>query len=212
MKADITRDTFHPRRHFSEVITLQGRPVLDADLNEQAAIHRHYQRALAVDLIGPHGGPNDRPEFGEVQEARLGFDLIATITDELKKKLPENFSLGGNNVFLGPGRYWVYGLLCEAEDYFLLRPPDRPDPDHPVAVQPDLPTDLDLAHFNLEANKAYLVYLSVWERFETAARTSSVYWRGQPCGARRKSAGRGPVEAKGSPWSTTWNRFLGCRR
>ena len=35
---------------------------------------------------------------------------------------------------------------------------------------------------------------------------------GQPCGARRKSAGDGPVEAKGSFWSTTWNRFLGCRR
>ena len=31
-------------------------------------------------------------------------------------------------------------------------------------------------------------------------------------GARRKSTGDGPVEAKGSLWSTTWNGFLGCRR
>ena len=31
---------------------------------------------------------------------------------------------------------------------------------------------------------------------------------GKRRGARRKSVGDGPVEAKGSPWSTTWNGFL----
>ena len=35
---------------------------------------------------------------------------------------------------------------------------------------------------------------------------------GSAAGLRRKSGGDGPVEAKGSPWSTTWNRFLGGRR
>ena len=38
MKADLTRDTFHPLKHYSRVLMQQGRVQLDADMNEQAAI------------------------------------------------------------------------------------------------------------------------------------------------------------------------------
>ena len=36
MKADLTRNTFHPFRHFTQVLMQQGRVQLDADWNEQA--------------------------------------------------------------------------------------------------------------------------------------------------------------------------------
>jgi hypothetical protein len=38
MKADLTRDTFHPLKHYIRVLTQQGRVQLDADANEQTAI------------------------------------------------------------------------------------------------------------------------------------------------------------------------------
>ena len=47
MKADLTRDTFHPLKHYARVLTQQGRVQLDADMNEQAAIllrSRHAAR------------------------------------------------------------------------------------------------------------------------------------------------------------------------
>ena len=64
MKADLTRDTFHPRKHYTRVLTQQGRVQLDADANEQAAILLRYLRTLAADLIGPAGGPENNLGFG----------------------------------------------------------------------------------------------------------------------------------------------------
>ena len=44
MKADLTRDTFHPLKHYLRVLTQQGRVQLDADSNEQTAITLRYMR------------------------------------------------------------------------------------------------------------------------------------------------------------------------
>src|SRR5271169_2413959 len=93
MKADLTRDTFHPFKHFDRVLMQQGRVQLDADWNEQAAILLHYMRTLAADLIGPAGGP----------EANLGFGitpLVPMSTVDFK---------------IGFGDYYVDGLLCQAD-------------------------------------------------------------------------------------------------
>ncbi|MFE7525845.1 DUF6519 domain-containing protein, partial [Kitasatospora sp. NPDC057542] len=57
MHADFSRLTFRPGKHYSAVLTQQGRVQLDADANEQAAIERYQLRALAADLIGRRGGP-----------------------------------------------------------------------------------------------------------------------------------------------------------
>ena len=57
MKGDFTRNTFDPAKHYSRVLSQQGRVQLDADANEQAAILLHYLQTLAADLIGPAGGP-----------------------------------------------------------------------------------------------------------------------------------------------------------
>lgn len=87
MKSDITRDTFHPSKHFSRVISQQGRVMLDADNNEQTSILLHYLRTLAMDLIGPYAAPVMRP----------GFSLVS-----------EN-----DDVFITPGRYYVNGILVQ---------------------------------------------------------------------------------------------------
>jgi Family of unknown function (DUF6519) len=93
MKADLTRNTFNPFRRFERVLMQQGRVQLDADWNEQTAILLHYLRCLAADLIGPQGGPS----------ANWGFGVIP-----LTPPVPNDFQIG-------LGRYYVDGILCEAD-------------------------------------------------------------------------------------------------
>lgn len=93
MKADLTRDTFHPLKHYARVLTQQGRVQLDADMNEQAAILLRYLQTLAADLIGPAGGPAIAP----------GFEIIA-----LPAPNTSDFQIGFGN-------YYVNGLLCQAD-------------------------------------------------------------------------------------------------
>jgi hypothetical protein len=95
LKADLTRDTFNPFRHFDRVLMQQGRVQLDADSNEQAAILLHYLRCVAADLIGPQGGPS----------ANCGF-AVAPIP--LSPPVPNDFEIG-------LGRYYVDGILCQAD-------------------------------------------------------------------------------------------------
>ncbi|MFI5456618.1 MAG: DUF6519 domain-containing protein [Isosphaerales bacterium] len=95
MKADLTKNTFNPFRHFDRVLMQQGRVQLDADSNEQAAIFLHYLRCLAADLIGPQGGPSADWGFG-----------VASIPST--PSVPNDFRIG-------LGRYYVDGILCEAD-------------------------------------------------------------------------------------------------
>lgn len=96
MKADLTRDTFHPLKHYARVLTQQGRVQLDADMNEQAAILLRYLHILANDLIGPAGGPLNN----------LGFAIAA------RPLLP---SPNAPDFQIGFGNYYVNGLLCQAD-------------------------------------------------------------------------------------------------
>jgi hypothetical protein len=94
MKGDFSRNTFDPSRHFSRVLMQQGRVLLDADWNEQAAILLHATRLLAVDLFGSHGGRGD------------GFkiDPASTSTDGN----PDYFTIGA-------GFYYVDGIRCQCD-------------------------------------------------------------------------------------------------
>jgi Family of unknown function (DUF6519) len=94
MKADFTRDTFHPFKHFARVLTQQGRVQIDADMNEQAAILLHYIETLAADLIGPAGGP----------AGNNGFAIVP---------LPGNPN--PLDFQIGFGNYYVNGVLCQAD-------------------------------------------------------------------------------------------------
>ena len=93
MKADLTRDTFYPLKHYSRVLTQQGRVQLDADINEQAAILLRYLQTLAADLIGPAGGPFQN----------CGFQILP-----LASNIASDFQIGFGN-------YYVNGLLCQAD-------------------------------------------------------------------------------------------------
>lgn len=135
MKGDFSRNTFDPARHFSRVLMQQGRVQLDADWNEQVAIQLHYLQTLAADLIGPYGGP----------EANCGFGLIdpSTLPQAELKRLGE---IAPGEIVLGPGRYYLQGLLVENDL------PTR------AVVQPeDSEPGRDLT-------TTYLVYLEAYER------------------------------------------------
>jgi Family of unknown function (DUF6519) len=97
MKADLTRITFDPFKHFARVLTQQGRVQLDADWNEQAAILLHYLHGLAADLIGQHGGPTDH----------LGY-AISLLETGAPPQQQRDF-------IIGAGHYYIDGILCEVD-------------------------------------------------------------------------------------------------
>ena len=113
MKADFTRNTFDPLKHFTRVLMQQGRVQLDADWNEQTAILLHNLQALAADLIGPHGGPSDN----------CGFRITQASGDPF-------------NVQIGNGHYYIDGVLCENEG-------KRDGTNFSYRLQPNYPPDKD---------------------------------------------------------------------
>lgn len=104
MKADLSRQTFDSKKHYSAVVMQQGRVQVDADWNEQQAIHNYRIETETKDVIGKCGAP--------AQDA--GFKVV--IGDE-------------NLIKITPGRYYVNGLLCENEaEISYEEQPDFPNP------------------------------------------------------------------------------------
>ena len=128
MKGDFSRLTFDRTKHYRNVLHQQGRVQLDADLNEASAIHADYLRQIAYDVIGPCGGPREA----------TGFEITATEP--------------GQEILIGPGRYYVAGLLAENETPCAF------------AAQPDLPRGEKTWFAESHPAGAYLAYLDVWER------------------------------------------------
>src|SRR6266536_1631492 len=105
MHGDFSRVTFRPEKRYSAVVAQQGRVQLDAEANEHAAIQAYLGRRLAADLIGPHAGP-----AGEA-----GFEL------DFRPGDGEPADLG-----IGPGRYYVDGILVDATKPARPRPVGEP--------------------------------------------------------------------------------------
>jgi Family of unknown function (DUF6519) len=150
MKADLTRDTFDPRKHFSRVLMQQGRVQLDADWNEQSAILLHYLRTLAKDILGPHAGPASHYGFeilikGVLTDAQLDAKLADIEHNEARRKVLKN-AIGQEDALIGPGRYYVDGILVENERAILFT---------------------EQSGDALEWNNGFLLYLDVWERHIT---------------------------------------------
>jgi hypothetical protein len=87
MYGDFSRLTFNRANHYTAVWSQQGRMLVDSDFNEQTAILLDWMRTLAIDFIGPAGGPIET----------AGFGITAT----------------GNDLVLSPGHYYVFGIRCE---------------------------------------------------------------------------------------------------
>jgi hypothetical protein len=97
VKADFSRNTFRPRNHYSRVLQQQGRPLLDADWNEQVAIFSHRLQMLTADLMGGETDPSGAPVTG------AGFEINAM------RGKSDNFTISR-------GRYYVEGLCCECDE------------------------------------------------------------------------------------------------
>ena len=97
MKADLSRATFRPERHYSRVLQQQGRPILDADWNEQVSILTHQLRQLAGDLTGGNSGRAGAPQHA------AGFEIVPLhgTSDDFR---------------ISAGRYYVDGLCCEIDE------------------------------------------------------------------------------------------------
>ncbi len=137
MKGDFSRPTFNPKKHYTRVLMQQGRVHLDADWNEQADIQAYYLRSLAIDLIGPHGGP----------VSNCGFEISAPVHSQRNER-PGPDIPGAGDFVVGRGRYYVNGILCENEADCLFS--EQPHASPPL----------------LKAGR-YLIYLDVWERHIT---------------------------------------------
>ncbi|HEU4595860.1 MAG TPA: DUF6519 domain-containing protein [Pyrinomonadaceae bacterium] len=164
MKGDFSRDTFDPAKHYARVLMQQGRVLLDSDWNEQSAIQLHFLRRLGADLIGPAGGP----------QGACGFKIMAPaafieVDGEVRSPGDESAERFRKldlqrNFLIGPGRYYVDGVLCENERTVLYARAEKARD----AGQPDLDAG------PLENDKRYLVYLGVWHRDVSALEDASI--------------------------------------
>ncbi|MBK8048278.1 MAG: hypothetical protein IPK16_14855 [Anaerolineales bacterium] len=166
MKGDFSRISFQPQRHYAAVMMQQGRVQTDADATEAQLIHLHRDDATARDVIGSCGAPKDE----------AGFEITSN----------------GNTLFIGPGRYYVDGILCQNTQATL-----------DYGAQPDLPgATLDDIRKAMEEHQTDfgIVYLDVWRRHVTALEDPLL----------RERALGGPDTA--TRLQTTWQvRFLPVR-
>jgi hypothetical protein len=147
---DISRDSFEPQRGFSRLVWQQGRPQLDADLNEQASIMLHTLRTMMTDLVGRFGGPVGTCGFRIVLTAEdLDEDFAEADRKELQTALD---GIAQGDLILSKGRYYVDGLLCE----------------NPRTLYYSHQAPHEHRERGIQEAGSYLVYLDVWEHEVTA--------------------------------------------
>lgn len=162
MKGDFSRFTFDSKNRYSRVLMQQGRVQLDADWNEQLNISAYRTETEITDFIGQNGAP-ESPIDSKAKEAYLGdlnyqstsFRITTEVADSSKKAA--NSSKEAANVFIGPGRYYVEGMLFENHVPVAF----NQQPDYPGV---ELPTGPGI----------YLAYLDVWQHHVTALEVPNI--------------------------------------
>ncbi|MGH3796764.1 MAG: DUF6519 domain-containing protein [Pseudonocardiaceae bacterium] len=150
MQADFSRRTFDRAKHFSAVLSQQGRVQLDADANEQAAILLYRLRTVIADLVGPAAAP----------ESAAGFAIEPHF--DTSQKL--------DDLRISPGRIYVHGILVENEQ-------GAPADQNSWATywnQPDGYLEPDAVADQLPQAVPFVVYLRVWERLITAVQDPAI--------------------------------------
>src|SRR5579875_79895 len=139
MKGDFSRIRFSPKKQYTAVLEQQGRVALDADSNEQCAIHDYLRRTETVDVIGDYGAPANEAGFAITIDSSTGEILIGT------------------------GRYYVQGLLCENKDSSLTLSTQ------PFLIDPNLNESEMLTELRRSQGQASIrIFLQVWQRLVTA--------------------------------------------
>lgn len=157
MHADLTRWTFDPALGYRSVLMQQGRVLLDAEWNEQAAITAHHDQVRTTDVVGPAGGP-------EPDDGGPGPFALVSLADGAPPA-----GAAWSDLAVTPGRYYVDGVLAAASPN-----PDTAAPGAwPLANQPHLRTigagvvaDPGLAE--PEDDGRYAAYLEVFDHLVTA--------------------------------------------
>ena len=136
MKGDFSRYRFDPAKHYAAVLEQQGRVQLDADANEQRAIDAYRLATETIDVIGRTGAP--------IHDAGFAVSLRS-----------DNASL-----LIGPGRYYVDGLLCDL--------PSQTDYGaQPFLIDPQPGVAAMLSDLRAGRNSGVRVWLEAWERMVT---------------------------------------------
>lgn len=149
MHGDFTRWTFAPKEAYRSVLLQQGRVVLDADWNEQAALTAHHDETRTLDLAGPAGGPL----------TGAGFAIVGADGAPAEAARWEDLSVT-------PGRYYVAGMLVEAP-----APPPSADGERagwPLCDQPHLREVDGLPALSEPPPGRYTAFLDVWTHHVTA--------------------------------------------
>lgn len=135
MKGDFSQIRFNRGKHYTSVLQQQGRVALDADANEQCAIDDYLRRTETNDVVGEYGAP-----IGDA-----GFAI----------------TIEQNEIFIGSGRFYVAGLLCE-------NPIGLSYGSQPYLINPS-PTDSALLNelAQQDGQSVIQVYLQVWQRLVT---------------------------------------------
>jgi len=106
MSGDFSRDTSHAAQlaRYTRVLLQQGRPLLDADFNEQSAIHHDLLRTFIADMVGRGWRPDKGFNLGKPAVAADGFKIAK-------------------------GHFYVDGILCDNPiDRTYVDQPFRPKP------------------------------------------------------------------------------------
>ena len=135
MKGDFSRVRFSAEKNYTAVLQQQGRVALDADANEQCAINNYLRDTETLDIVGRWGGPADDEGFA--------------------------ITLQGNALEIGPGRYYVNGILCE-------NPRSLDYTQQPFLIDPSPSFDALLSELSQGSIQVIQVYLEVWQRLVTA--------------------------------------------
>jgi hypothetical protein len=173
MKADISRFRFDRGKNYTSVVAQQGRVQLDSDANEQRAIDTWLRATGLIDVVGRTGAPRHD----------AGFAITVPST--------------GDAIQIGAGRFYVYGLLCEAlqaADYMQQLWLADPQPSAAVLLS-------DLASAGRRRSRCGSKRGSAWSRRSTIR--ASRMWRSarpiRPIGSR-------PCGASSPPrWHRSWS-------
>jgi hypothetical protein len=98
MATDIARLSFDPARHYTGVVSQQGRVTLEAEQNEQRVIDAEERRLELIDIIGPAGTPDN------------GYAISPA---------------AGSDFTIGPGTMYVGGLRVTLDEPILYS--NQPD-------------------------------------------------------------------------------------
>jgi hypothetical protein len=147
MHGDFTLDPLKYRDDVTRVLVQQGRVQLDSDANEQTETILRYQRALARDIIGWHGGAN------------RSFEIVKQ----------------GTELQIHRGEYYVDGIRCVippgGDIWEIVDDVTRADLRDPIPLKM---TTLPNFVPPVDVNQHLLYYLDVFERHLSSAEDDSL--------------------------------------